>query len=199
MIALDKIKIIISSLKAQLLLGFLLLFAGCENLKDEYSFSGATMGTTYIVKIVSSDIEIDLNAIERGVDSLLVQLNKQMSTWDPESEVSKFNKWYSKKPFSVSNDFLNVVSKAIIITDKTDGYFDPTVYDLMSLWGFGPNPKSGFPDIEDIHRALKSSGKGSIKIYDGNLIKNHEGSKLDLNAIAKGYGVDKIYKYLKIF
>ena len=51
-----------------------------------------------------------------------------MSTWDPESEISKFNGWNSKVPFAVSDDFLNVVKKSITISRNTGGLFDPTVY-----------------------------------------------------------------------
>ena len=104
------------------------------------------MGTTYLVKIITSDNDYEMGSIEKSIDSLLIQLNKQMSTWDPESEISKFNNWNSKAPFSVSDDFLNVVKKSITISENTGGLFDPTVYDLMSLWGFGPNP----------HRLIKS-------------------------------------------
>ena len=154
------------------------------------------MGTTYLVKIITSDNDYEMGSIEKSIDSLLIQLNKQMSTWDPESEISQFNNWNSKAPFAVSDDFLNVVKKSITISENTGGLFDPTVYDLMSLWGFGPNPRSGFPDMEDVHRVLEHTGIGHIEIIDSALVKSNKKCKLDLNAIAKGYGVDKIFNFL---
>ena len=66
----------------------------------------------------------------------------------------------------------------------------------MSLWGFGPNPRSGFPDIEDVHRVLEHTGVIQFEITDSVLVKNNKLCKLDLNAIAKGYGVDKIFNLL---
>ena len=96
-------------LKAQLMLGFLLLFNSCTSFEKQYVISGNTMGTTYLVKIVAPDNANDMGSIERSIDSLLIQLNKQMSTWDPKSEISQFNDWNSKVPFAVSDDFLNVV------------------------------------------------------------------------------------------
>ena len=154
------------------------------------------MGTTYLIKIITSGNDYEMESIEKSIDSLLIQLNKQMSTWDPESEISQFNNWNSQVPFAVSDDFLNVVKKSITISEDTGGLFDPTVFDLMSLWGFGPNPRSVFPDIEDVHRVLEHTGIRQFDITDSVLVKNNKLCKLDLNAIAKGYGVDKIFNLL---
>ena len=154
------------------------------------------MGTTYLIKVVASDNDYKAESIKKSIDSLLIELNKQMSTWDPESEISKFNGWNSKVPFAVSDDFLNVVKKSITISENTGGFFDPTVFDLMSLWGFGPNPRSGFPDMEDVNRVLEHTGIGQIEITDSVLVKRNKRCKLDLNAIAKGYGVDKTFNLL---
>ena len=178
------------------MLGFLLFFIRCADIENQYNISGNTMGTTYLVKIITPDNNYEIGSIEKSIDSLLIQLNKQMSTWDPESEISKFNEWNSKVPFAVSNDFLNVVKKSITISKNTGGLFDPTVFDLMSLWGFGPNPRSGFPDMEDVNRVLEHTGIGQIEIIDSVLVKRNKRCKLDLNAIAKGYGVDKTFNLL---
>ena len=178
------------------MLGFLLLFNRCTDIENQYTISGNTMGTTYLVKIITPDNNYEIGSIEKSIDSLLIQLNKQMSTWDPESEISKFNEWNSKVPFAVSNDFLNVVKKSITISKNTGGLFGPTVFDLMSLWGFGPNPRSGFPDMEDVNRVLEHTGIGQIEITDSVLVKRNKRCKLDLNAIAKGYGVDKTFNLL---
>jgi len=178
------------------MLGFLLFFIRCADIENQYTISGNTMGTTYLVKIITPDNNYEIGSIEKSIDSLLIQLNKQMSTWDPESEISKFNEWNSKVPFAVSNDFLNVVKKSITISKNTGGLFDPTVFDLMSLWGFGPNPRSGFPDMEDVNRVLEHTGIGQIEITDSVLVKRNKRCKLDLNAIAKGYGVDKTFNLL---
>ena len=178
------------------MLGFLLFFIRCADIENQYTISGKTMGTTYLVKIITPNNNYEIGSIEKSIDSLLIQLNKQMSTWDPESEISQFNSWNSKVPFAVSNDFLNVVKKSITISKNTGGLFDPTVFDLMSLWGFGPNPRSGFPDMKDVHRVLEHTGIGKIEITDSVLVKSNKGCKLDLNAIAKGYGVDKTFNLL---
>jgi len=197
MIVLANINLKAISLKARPLLGFLLFFSGCGNERNQFTINGNTMGTTYSIKFVSSTTNIDIESIESGIDSLLNQLNKQMSTWDPKSEISLFNSWKSLEPYPVSEALLKVMNGAIDISRKTDGLFDITVYELMRLWGFGPNPKSGMPDNNEIISALNRSGYGKITIKNETLIKSNKSIKVDLNAIAKGYGVDKVFAYVR--
>ena len=67
----------------------------------------------------------------------------------------------------------------------------------MSLWGFGPNPKKAMPSISEVDRVLSSTGYGKIKILNNTIKKNHPLVKIDLNAIAKGYAVDQVFKYIQ--
>ena len=197
MIVLANIYLKSIALKARPLLGFLLLFIGCGIERNQFTIDGSTMGTTYSVKFVTSINAIDIESIETGIDSLLDQLNKQMSTWDPKSEISLFNSWKSLEPYPVSEPLIKVINSAIDVSRKTDGLFDITVYELMRLWGFGPNPKSGMPDNIEITSALNRSGYRKITINNETLVKSDKSIKIDLNAIAKGYGVDKVFAYVK--
>ncbi|MFL2983407.1 MAG: FAD:protein FMN transferase [Candidatus Neomarinimicrobiota bacterium] len=182
--------------RAQLLLGFLLFWISCSNQKKQYIISGNTMGTTYSIKLVSALNDINIRLIEKDIDSLLININKQMSTWDPKSEISMFNSWKSLEPYTVSDDLIYVIDHSIDISRKTNGLFDITVYDLMSIWGFGPSPRLSFPDNYQIAQVLKNSGYENIRVVNKNLIKNNKKIKLDLNAIAKGYAVDKVFELL---
>jgi len=181
-------------INAQLLLG--ILFIGCANDRNQFTIEGNTMGTTYSIKFVTSSNEIDVDLIEEGIDSILWQVNKQMSTWDPESEISKFNSWKSEKPYSVSEPLINVIGHSMDISRKTNGLFDITVYELMRLWGFGPNPKYEMPKNDEIKSVLNKTGYEKITINNGTLIKSQKDIKLDLNAIGKGYGVDFVFDYV---
>ena len=187
---------IIKSKKTQLLLGFLLLFICCDHANNQIDIKGFTMGTSYDVKIVS-DKNIETEKIKYSIDSILVKLNKQMSTWDPESEISKFNRWESLEPYDVSQQFYEVVESALNLSKKTNGMFDATVFDLLSLWGFGPNPKSGIPEKKNIESILTFTGYENIICTNGSLMKKNQRAKLDLNAIAKGYGVDVVFNFLR--
>ena len=182
--------------KTQLMLGFLLFIVKCDSPLYQIAIEGETMGTTYSVKIVS-DRKINSKKIKYSVDSILVILNQQMSTWDPESEISKFNRWGSLDPYKVSDSFFKVVENGLDLSKKTDGMFDITVYDLLSLWGFGPNPKSGIPKKKQIESVLLYTGYENIICNTDNLIKKNPRMKIDLNSIAKGYGVDVVFDFLK--
>ena len=182
--------------KTQLLLGFLLFIFKCSTPLNQISIGGKTMGTTYNIKIVSGS-PIEVENMKASIDSILVILNQQMSTWDPESEISKFNRWSSVEPFEISDYFFNVVEKASILSQKTQGRFDITVFDLLSLWGFGPNPKSEIPNKKDIDSIMTYTGFQNIYAEENLLFKKNKRTKIDLNAIAKGYGVDVIFNYIK--
>ena len=196
MIVLVKISKIFQRKKTQLLLGFLLLFICCDRPNNQIVMKGLTMGTSYVVKVVSNK-NIDSGKIKYSIDSILVKLNEQMSTWDPKSEISKFNRWESLEPYNVSEQFYEVVESALHLSKKTNGMFDATVFDLLSLWGFGPNPKSGIPDKKNIESILTFTGYENIICNNGSLMKKNQRAKLDLNAIAKGYGVDVVFDFLR--
>ena len=76
--------------KAQIFLSFLFLITGCSSPRYQSEINGYTMGTTYTIKIIT-DSNLDVSILSAKVDSILNYFNSQMSTWDPESEISKFN------------------------------------------------------------------------------------------------------------
>ena len=197
MIVLANYCLISISRNAQLLLGILFLWSGCSYPNLVNTFSGSTMGTTYSIKIISQNPLQDPSKIQNSIDSILTIVNMQLSTWIPDSEISQFNFNQSVDPFPVSETFANVVRTSLEISQKTDHYFDVTVFDLMSLWGFGPNPKSGLPSHLEIQKVLKYTGSKIISFENRSLIKNNPSTKLDLNAIAKGYAVDELFHFLR--
>ena len=79
--------------KAQFILGFLFLFMSCEKSLNNYIFSGNTMGTSYTIKLNFAYTSHHRRVIEKGIDSILINLNQQMSTWIKDSEISLFNRF----------------------------------------------------------------------------------------------------------
>ena len=187
----------IRQLKAQLVLGFLVFWTGCNLPRDIIIFTGHTMGTTYTIKIISAQPFNNYQNLEIGIDSVLESVSQQMSTWEPNSELSRFNRNKSKKPIPVSSQLFDVVESAISISEKTNGAFDITVFELMGLWGFGPSPKDGIPTDKEIKKALSSTGWEQINLLDNGIKKLNPNIKIDLNAIAKGYGVDQVFNFIK--
>jgi len=184
--------------KAQFVLGFLFFITSCEKSLNNYIFSGTTMGTAYTVKLTFTQTNHQNRLIERGIDSILIILNQQMSTWINDSEISLFNRSSSVEPYKISDEFYYVLQQGKIINEKTDGAFDYTVFPLAELWGFGPNLNKDIqnPSISDLEKVLKHVGINKIKLDYPYVKKIHPKIKIDLNAIAKGYAVDVLHDWL---
>jgi len=112
--------------------------------------SGATMGTTWSVVLGTKSAGADPAALQLLLQQQLDLINKQMSTYDPTSEVSRFNDSSSTNWFPVSAETALVVELAQEISRISDGAFDITVGPLVDLWGFGPKPRS-----ENVHLTVR--------------------------------------------
>ncbi|MEC7746454.1 MAG: FAD:protein FMN transferase [Candidatus Neomarinimicrobiota bacterium] len=162
----------------------------------ENSFSSQTMGTTYSIKIISQNLIPNLSKIQKGIDSVLTVVNMHMSIWIPTSEISRFNRNQSRNVIPVSHHFKYVIKKSIEISEATGGAFDVTVYDLMALWGFGPDPQKREPLEKDIQHAMENLGYHNLVLEPEGIRKKNPRTKVDLNSIAKGYGVDQVFHWL---
>jgi thiamine biosynthesis lipoprotein len=180
------------SLKAVAAVLFFFIVAGC-NLKKETLITGKTMGTTYHIKVVSSFYK-DTEGLKGKIENRLKDINKSMSTFSKESEITRFNTFDSEEKFAISADFLQVMNIARKIYELSGGAWDGTVYPLVELWGFGSKERKGdVPDKKDIEKILINVGFDKIEISEsGYLVKRNPSVGLDLASIAKGYGVDEI-------
>ena len=115
------------------MLGFFVFYSGCSSLRDLIEISGQTMGTTYTIKIISSHSNIGCNELKFGIDSVLENVNRQMSTWDSNSEISILNQNESILPILVSTEFYNIVEMAQSISVQTGGIFDITTVSYTHL------------------------------------------------------------------
>ena len=136
-------------LKAQIILGFLFFSYSCTNTLIESIITGHTMGTTYNVKIIHSKTIKNIDQIKYEIDSILIDINNQMSTWIKDSEISIFNKTLSTNSFKISDEFFYVLEQGKIINELTDGAFDYTVFSLAASWGFGPDSLAIINDPSD--------------------------------------------------
>ena len=127
-------------LKAQLLLGFLVLWTGCSAPREIINFTGNTMGTTFAIKIISSKSFNSYKKLEIGIDSILEKVNQQMSIWDPNSEISKFNRNKSIDPISVSSQLYEVVERANMDKILKEQKFQISQYQLLFCFPQDSNP-----------------------------------------------------------
>ncbi|UCE86929.1 MAG: FAD:protein FMN transferase, partial [Deltaproteobacteria bacterium] len=111
-----------------------------------YAVSGATMGTTYSVQVVAADLPaLERRRIEDAVADRLSAVNRLMSTYDPDSELSRFNRRASTDAFPVSADTLEVFRVAREVSEWSGGAFDVTVGPLVAAWGFGATDRVPAP------------------------------------------------------
>lgn len=175
------------------------LFFSCDLLREEIAFTGSTMGTTYQVKLVTGYFS-GSEGLQQKIDARLKEINQSMSTYLPDSEISRFNSLTTAgESIPVSDDFLQVMRTARKIFEMSGGAWDGTVDPLVRLWGFGRGPNSpGIPDEEQLQQQLQHVGFDFIRILDsGELAKTQPAVTLDLGSIAKGFGVDQIAALLQ--
>jgi len=175
-----------------------LAISGCEPPSERLvTILGQTMGTTFQVKIVREDVVLDPQMLDREINALLVEVNRQMSTYQTDSEISQFNRSQSTDWVGISSDFLYVLGVAKEISAWSDGAFDITVGPLVNLWGFGPEAvPERIPPTDSIAVRKAWTGYDKVEIKDNAVKKAVPQVYCDLSAIAKGFGVDQVASYL---
>lgn len=175
-----------------------------------HKISGPTMGTSYNISYRSSE---SIN-YKPQVDSILVAINDEVSTYEPNSIITRFNK--TAEPMCLEHPsktnrcngchFYTVYKSAEQIYYKTDKHFDPTIMPLVNYWGFGYKKKQAVinQNKDTIQEILNFVGMDKLElIVEKNtacksiLNKSNPKSELDFSAIAKGYAVDYLAEFLE--
>ncbi|WP_282113869.1 FAD:protein FMN transferase [Maribacter stanieri] len=147
---------------------------------------GGALGTSYSIISITSD-KIDL---QKEIDSVFAVINHSLSTYIPESDISRINNGDST--VVVDEMFREVFNLSKEINKETNGFFDPTVGTLVNAWGFGPERQISMDSLK-IDSLLNFVGLDKIQIDDTNrIIKTNPNIYLDFNAIAKGYSIDRL-------
>jgi thiamine biosynthesis lipoprotein len=180
-----------------MIVAFSLLAHGTAQAR-EVRLSGSTMGTTYQIKVVTGARE-HLEELQQEIETCLQGINASMSTYLPESEISRFNHLAEVgQSIKISANFYEVLETAGRLFRITEGAWDGTVGPLVNLWGFGaPSRKPQVPEPQAIQRARTAVGFGRIQFRGERCIaKGKPKLYLDLASIAKGYGVDAVARII---
>lgn len=169
-----------------------ILAAACGGEKPQkrlFVIEGETMGTYYRVSYVAPD---SLPNLKYSLDSLLDMFNQSLSTYRPDSRISKINRSESNE---LDTFLQHSVSKALELCSLSGGDFDITVAPIVNAYGFG------FKKIENVTDELIDSlmqfvGCEKISIENGSIKKLLPGIMMDFNAMAPGYAVDLIGEWL---
>ncbi|MCH7867424.1 MAG: FAD:protein FMN transferase [Myxococcales bacterium] len=166
-----------------------------------FEFTGRTMGTTYSVKVATQDLsEAAKSVLARDVEAQLDRVNALMSSYLPDSELSRFNRHRATDPFEFSEETIEIFRIARRVSEMTGGAFDITVGPLVAAWGFGATDRPPEPPSEEARRELQQRVGYTKLIYDParpTVAKSDPRIECDLSAIAKGYGVDLVARTIE--
>lgn len=184
---LEQIKNNLKQMKYISVVILLFISISCKKEIRNTKLSGEVFGTSYHV-IYDSEINY-----QTQLDSLFYVINKSMSTYHVNSDISKLNR---NEGVVVDMHFIKVFRASEEIYKTTEGAFDPTIGAIVNAWDFGPEEKIVNLDSLKIDSLMLSVGLNKVKLSGKNIIKP-QGTFIDFNAIAKGYGVDVIGTFLE--
>jgi thiamine biosynthesis lipoprotein len=161
-----------------------------------HKLEGKTMGTTWHITYVG---KADPNH-QRALDSLLIRLNEEVSTYIPSSVISQFNQ--SEKGLALNVEqmahFIRNFKAAQQVYKESEGHFDPTVMPLVNYWGFGYTGRNQVKEADQkkVKELLAFVGMNKVQLTNQSfLAKDRPEVELDFSALAKGYGVDELCRY----
>ncbi len=178
--------------------------AGCRqkavHSSGPIAISGETMGTLYNIKIADLPQGTTRQELASCIEAELDRINDQMSIYRSESEISRFNRHEAERWLEVSPETAQVVHEALLMSEATGGAFDITVAPLVNLWSFGPeNRDQTVPTDQEIRTAMTRIGYRNVqvRISPPALRKLKGDVQINLAAMAKGFGVDRIAELLE--
>ncbi len=151
---------------------------------------------TIVSITVSSDSEEKAKtAIDRAFNEL-DRLARLFNFYSEDSEVSMINRNAGEKPVKVSPDTLEIINKALYVSENTEGAFDITVGPVVRLWDF---QNKVLPDEKAVKEKLKFVGYKNIIVdkEKSMVFLKTKGVQIDLGGIIKGYAADKAVEVLK--
>ena len=172
---------------------YLFIVMGCGPKEELRAIYGNAFGTTYSIKAYSV---IEDETLQAQVDSLVEGVNASISTYDPQSIISRLNRGDS----SVVADhyFKEVLNLSRQVNRTTNGFFDPTVGSIGNALGFGPQKYNLIVDNRVLDSLCQFVGLELVSINpESGAVVMAPGVYLDFNAIGKGYGIDVIGRHLE--
>lgn len=176
------------------LLILVFLIASCQQDKNEKVFviQGEAQGSTYSIKYISREESIK----KESIDSLLLAFDLSLSTYRPDSKISKINEGDST--LIVDDFFIETFRASQLIFNETNGLFDPTIGVLVNAYGFGPSKEKIDLNQTKIDSLLQYVGFNKVKLNENKTVsKQYPQTYFDFNAIAQGYSVDVVADFLK--
>ncbi|WP_067705606.1 FAD:protein FMN transferase ApbE [Erwinia sp. ErVv1] len=180
--------------------------AGCDNQNQSPAdpglvLEGRTMGTFWRVSLAGVAPERK-DALQKAVQQQLDEDDRELSTWKPDSALSKFNQYRGSDPQPISDNMADIVTLALRIGKKTDGAMDITVGPLVNLWGFGPDKQPvKTPTQAQIDAARALTGLQHLQVIQKAegawLQKDLPGLYVDLSTVGEGFATDHLARLME--
>jgi len=170
---------------------------GCLFQDKVESFGGPTMGSTYSVKYVAGDQAANKAQLQRDTESILAEIDKQMSTYRSDSDIEVFNALPAGECMTMPSGVRELVVAGQRLSEESDGALDLTIEPLLNLWGFGPQGRGErVPSAEEIARVRQDVGQQHLRV-EGEQLCKVRAVQVDFNSIAAGYAVDQVAETLE--
>lgn len=165
---------------------------------QRYSLNGETMGSRYTA-LFYAEPDLSTEAISHSLARAVSRVDQQMSTWKPDSDLNRLNAAPEQQWVAVPKELATVLSTALRVAQQSGGAFDIAVGDLVQAWGFGPGePVVTPPALDAPLPAVRTSASAALEVDpQHNQVRKRAPLTLDLNGIAKGFGVDELARCLE--
>ncbi|WP_339894053.1 FAD:protein FMN transferase [uncultured Algibacter sp.] len=171
-----------------LVISIICVLFSCKEEPKNTKLAGTVFGTSYSI-IYDSDVNY-----ETKIDSLFYVINKSMSTYQANSDISKLNR---NESFEIDEHFKKVYDASKEIFGQTEGAFDPSIGNVVNAWKFGAEHTIDVIDSLKIDSLMQYVGYDKTYRHDNTIRKSNPNVYIEFNAIAKGYAVDVIGEFLE--
>ena len=171
---------------------FLLLVSCKKEVQPTTVLQGNAFGTSYTIQFFNAESLVS----EEDIDSVIYVVNKSVSTYQANSDISKINK--GDTSIVIDKIFRDNFNISETVYNKSNGYFDPTIGVLRNAYGFGDAKPLQNIDKDVLDSLLQFVGFNKVSITsEGKIKKEYPQIYFDFNAVAKGYGIDCLGNYLE--
>ena len=188
-----------SSLGGGLILGFLSLAFAYDDPQPAAAFihkKKYIMGTVYEIVAYDASPERASAAIDRALEEI-ARLDRVMSNYNPESDLSRLNRNGHFHPETVSRDLYEAIRDSLEYSRLSDGQFDITVAPLVDLWKAALGGDKA-PTAEEQEKLRECVGYQKIQLQPPDRVRFHSACmRIDLGSIGKGYAVDRAVDILR--
>lgn len=162
---------------------------------------GTAMGT-HLTFAAYTTQSVGAEATRRAFDAAIAEIRRVesiMTTWRPDSEISRINAAAGKSAISVGDETFQIIKDSIHTSEISEGTFDITFQTLHGLWKFDEDLDPHPPSAKDVKARIAFLGYKNIVVDDAKktVMLAKEKTQISLGGIAKGYGVDRAVSVLE--